>query len=62
MGARLITEAGKKIVQQWYFGEDGEPSIVTIKLHPDKDETKDIFIKIGNFYKYFIQIFSVLYL
>jgi uncharacterized protein YndB with AHSA1/START domain len=31
---------GKKIVQQWYFGEDEqEPSIVTIILHPDKKGT-----------------------
>jgi activator of HSP90 ATPase len=26
----------KKIVQQWYFGDQEEASIVTIKLHPDK--------------------------
>jgi uncharacterized protein YndB with AHSA1/START domain len=30
---------GKKIVQQWYFGEQEEPSIVTIILHPDKGGT-----------------------
>ena len=30
----------KKIVQQWYFGEDEEtPSIVTIKLHNHKEGT-----------------------
>ncbi|NGM67302.1 SRPBCC domain-containing protein [Sphingobacterium sp. SGR-19] len=29
----------KKIVQQWYFGEQEEPSIVTIKLHEDKRGT-----------------------
>jgi len=30
---------GKQIVQQWYFGEENEPSIVTIKLHEDKNGT-----------------------
>lgn len=36
VGKNLEFEAGKKIVQQWYFEEDEEavPSIVTIKLHP----------------------------
>ena len=30
----------KKIVQQWYFGEEeGEPSVVTIKLHDHKEGT-----------------------
>ncbi|RZF58986.1 SRPBCC domain-containing protein [Sphingobacterium corticibacterium] len=29
----------KKIVQQWYFGEQAEDSIVTIKLHEDKKGT-----------------------
>lgn len=24
-----------KIVQEWDFGDQGEPSVVTIKLHPD---------------------------
>ena len=34
VGRNLEFETGKKIVQQWYFGEDEEaPSIVTIKLH-----------------------------
>ncbi|MBK0404189.1 SRPBCC domain-containing protein [Adhaeribacter sp. BT258] len=35
-GKNLEFEAGKKIVQEWYFGEQEEPSIVTIKLHPHK--------------------------
>jgi uncharacterized protein YndB with AHSA1/START domain len=39
VGKNLEFEYGKKIVQQWYFGEDGEPSIVTIKLHADKKGT-----------------------
>jgi activator of HSP90 ATPase len=35
VGKNLEFEEGKKIVQQWYFGEDEEtPSIVMIKLHP----------------------------
>lgn len=33
-GKNLEFETDKKIVQQWYFGEQQEPSIVTIKLHP----------------------------
>lgn len=36
IGKNLEFEEGKKIVQQWYFGEQEEPSIVTIKLHPHK--------------------------
>ncbi len=32
-GLNLEFEPGKKIVQQWYFGDQEEPSIVTIKLH-----------------------------
>jgi uncharacterized protein YndB with AHSA1/START domain len=39
VGRNIEFETGKKIVQQWYFGEDNEPSIVTIKLHPDKGGT-----------------------
>ena len=39
VGKNLEFEEGKKIVQQWYFGEEGEPSIVTIKLHNDKGST-----------------------
>ncbi|MBS1682428.1 MAG: SRPBCC domain-containing protein [Bacteroidetes bacterium] len=38
-GKNLEFEPGKKIVQQWYFGDQPEPSIVTIKLHPDKKGT-----------------------
>lgn len=39
-GKNLELEPGKKIVQQWYFGEDEEAlSIVTIKLHSDKKGT-----------------------
>lgn len=38
-GKNLEFEKDHKIVQEWYFGEQGEPSIVTIKLHPDKSGT-----------------------
>lgn len=38
-GKNLEFEPGKKIVQEWYFGDQEEPSIVTIKLHPDKNGT-----------------------
>ena len=33
-GKNVEFETGKKIVQQWYFGDQEEKSIVTIKLHP----------------------------
>ncbi|HXH98870.1 MAG TPA: SRPBCC domain-containing protein [Sphingobacteriaceae bacterium] len=36
-GKNLEFEEGKKIVQEWYFGDQEEKSIVTIKLHPDKN-------------------------
>jgi len=39
VGKNLEFETNKKITQQWYFGEQEEPSIVTIKLHPDKHGT-----------------------
>lgn len=38
-GRFLTLEPYKKIVQEWYFGEQDEPSIVTIKLHEDKKGT-----------------------
>ena len=38
-GLNIEFEEGKKIVQQWYFGEQEEESIVTIKLHPHKQGT-----------------------
>ncbi len=38
-GMNLEFEQDRKIVQQWYFGDVGEDSIVTIKLHPDKKGT-----------------------
>ena len=39
VGKNLEFEEGKKIVQQWYFGDQEEDSIVTIKLHPHKNGT-----------------------
>lgn len=39
VGKNLAFEEGKKIVQQWYFGDQDEESIVTIKLHPHKQGT-----------------------
>src|ERR1700710_2530873 len=38
-GKNLEFEEGKKIVQQWYFDGQSEESIVTIKLHPNKNGT-----------------------
>jgi activator of HSP90 ATPase len=38
-GTNLEFELNKKIVQLWHFGEQAEPSIVTIKLHPDSGGT-----------------------
>ena len=38
-GMNIEFELNKKIVQQWYFGEQDEKSIVTIKLHPHEQGT-----------------------
>jgi uncharacterized protein YndB with AHSA1/START domain len=38
-GKNIAFEAGKKIVQQWYFDGQDKPSIVTIILHPHKHGT-----------------------
>ena len=38
-GINLEFEPNKKIVQQWFFGDDEEPSIVSIKIHPHKKGT-----------------------
>ncbi len=32
-------EENHKVIQQWYFGEQEEPSMVSIILHPDKRGT-----------------------
>jgi uncharacterized protein YndB with AHSA1/START domain len=39
VGRNLEFDENKKLVQQWYFDGQEEPSIVTIKLHPDKNGT-----------------------
>ncbi|MEI6434837.1 MAG: SRPBCC domain-containing protein [Bacteroidota bacterium] len=36
-GKNISFEENKKIVQEWYFGEQAEASIVTIILHPRGD-------------------------
>lgn len=38
-GKNIAFELNKKIVQQWYFEGQSEDSIVTIKLHEDKNGT-----------------------
>jgi activator of HSP90 ATPase len=38
-GKNLEFEINKKVVQEWYFGDQKEPSIVTIKLHAHKKGT-----------------------
>lgn len=38
-GKNLEFVPGKLIVQEWYFGEQEEKSIVTIKLHPHEEGT-----------------------
>jgi uncharacterized protein YndB with AHSA1/START domain len=38
-GKNLEFEENKMIKQEWYFGEQSERSIVTIKLHPDSKGT-----------------------
>ncbi len=38
-GRNLAFEPGKKITQEWYFGEQEPPSVVTLILHPHKQGT-----------------------
>jgi activator of HSP90 ATPase len=38
-GKNLEFKKGEKIVQQWYFGDQKEDSIVTFLLHPQKQGT-----------------------
>ncbi|MES2419398.1 MAG: SRPBCC domain-containing protein [Bacteroidota bacterium] len=45
VGKNIQFEVNKKIVQQWYFGDNSEPSIVTIKLHADKKGTSLEFVQ-----------------
>jgi uncharacterized protein YndB with AHSA1/START domain len=39
VGKNIEFEPGKKIVQQWYFGDQSEESMVTIILHPHAQGT-----------------------
>ncbi|WP_299989238.1 SRPBCC domain-containing protein [uncultured Pontibacter sp.] len=39
VGKNLEFEEGKMLMQEWYFGEQTDKSIVTIKLHPHKHGT-----------------------
>lgn len=39
VGINLEFVKGERIVQQWFFGEQEEPSIVTFKLFPHKKGT-----------------------
>jgi activator of HSP90 ATPase len=39
VGKNLEFVENKKILQEWYFGENEVPSIVNIQLHPKKDIT-----------------------
>jgi len=39
VGKNLEFEKDKRIVQQWYFGDQPDDSIVTIKLHKHDDGT-----------------------
>ena len=41
-GKNLEFEENKKIVQQWYFDGEPEESIVTIKLHPGKNNSTSV--------------------
>ncbi len=38
-GTNVSFEPGRKIVQHWDFGDQEEPSVVTIILHPHKSGT-----------------------
>jgi activator of HSP90 ATPase len=39
VGKNITIVPGKKLVQEWYFGETEHPSIVTIILHEEKNHT-----------------------
>jgi activator of HSP90 ATPase len=48
VGRNIEFEPSKKIVQQWYFGDEGETSIVTIKLHPDGEKNTSLELRHTN--------------
>jgi activator of HSP90 ATPase len=47
-GKNLEFEQDKKIVQQWYFDGEPEISIVTMKLHPGKNNTTSVELRHTN--------------
>ena len=38
-GKNLTFEKNKKVVQEWFFGNQSDKSIVTLKMHPHKKGT-----------------------
>jgi activator of HSP90 ATPase len=48
VGKNLEFEQNKKIVQQWYFGEQDAPSIVTLKLHPKGENLTSVELRHTN--------------
>lgn len=66
VGRNIEFEPGKKIVQEWYFGEENEhPSIVTIKLHADKKGTSLEFVQTnipGEDYEDFVEGIEEMYI
>jgi activator of HSP90 ATPase len=48
VGKNLEFEPNKKIVQQWFFGEQDEPSIVTIKLHSKGENVTSVELRHTN--------------
>ena len=48
VGKNLEFEPDKKVVQQWYFDGEPETSIVTIKLHPGKDNGTSVELRHTN--------------
>lgn len=48
VGKNIEFEPSKKIVQQWYFGDEGETSIVTIKLHAEGEKNTSVELRHTN--------------
>ncbi|MBS1524335.1 MAG: SRPBCC domain-containing protein [Bacteroidetes bacterium] len=48
VGKNLEFDPSKKIVQQWYFDGEPEDSIVTIKLHPAKNNSTSVELRHTN--------------
>ena len=40
VGRNLQFEPDNKLIQEWYFGDQKEPSVVTLTLFPEKQFTK----------------------